>query len=71
MGQTASTLYSPVTDAPFSQPSVTYPLIVAVAAQVQRDDAVFDGELLHLVLPLLGLSPKPMDEYNRPLGMIG
>ena len=32
MGQTASTLYSPVTDAPLSQPSVTPPVIVAVPA---------------------------------------
>src|SRR6266508_6436676 len=40
-------------------------------AQIQRDDAVLQRELLQLIIPLFGLSPKAMDKNKRPLGMLG
>lgn len=40
-------------------------------AQIEGDDAVLQGKFLQLVLPLFGLPPKPMDEHDRPLRMVG
>ncbi len=39
-------------------------------AHIQSDDAVLDGEFLQLIFPLARLSPKPMNENKRPLGMV-
>ncbi len=42
----------------------------SVSAQVQCNDPVFHQELLHLVVPLFRLTPKPVNEDERPLGVI-
>jgi hypothetical protein len=41
-----------------------------MASQVQGNDSIFERELLQLVSPLHGLSPKPMDEDQDSPGML-
>ncbi len=43
----------------------------SMPAHIQGNDAVIEGEILQLVMPLLGLSPKAVQENKRPPGLIG
>src|SRR5687767_5908648 len=43
----------------------------SMPAQVQCDDAVLKRKFLQLVMPLRGLSAKPVNKNKSPLGMIG
>jgi hypothetical protein len=45
-------------------------LTEGMPAQIERDDAVFNGKLLQLIMPLFRLSAKAMDKNKRPLGTI-
>jgi len=42
-----------------------------VPAQVERDDAVLQAELLHLVNPLQGLPAETVQENEGALGAVG
>ena len=39
--------------------------------QVERDDAILERKFLQLVMPLRGLSPKPVNENKSLLGVVG